>query len=289
VLRGWKDSYTPDLSTPQNIILKLVLEARGGPVSDIHLSDYIPQGATILDLNVSYYNHTTNTVNYLINGTDYLMTFSKSVILPDGTPADIYKYNFSYAATSKWDGNMYDGDNITITYNLTVLGGGQWRLPAIISGYDPTYRKYIKTETFATARVPLFDAILKIITDTVRPGDKVKAILHLTNVGGPRARVDVFNTYSIKTMKGEVVNEKSETFAVTSEKIKELELDTPKKMKPGMYTFESLITYTGREAMATDTFEVEGGFNIGDYLVPILLVVIFLILFVMFMILRIRK
>lgn len=289
VLRGWKDSYTPDLSNPQNIILKLVLEAVGGPVSEIHLADYIPQGATIQDLNVSYYNYTTGTVNYLVNGTDYLVTFSESVILPDGTPADIYKYNFTYASTPKWDGNLYDKDNITITYNLTVLGGGQWRLPTIISGYDPTYKKYIKTETYATTRVPLFDAVLKVITDTILPGDKAKAILRLTNVGGPRARVDVFNSYSVKTMKGEVVSEKSETFAVTSEKTRELELATPKSLEPGMYTFESLITYTGREAMATDTFEVEGGFNLGDYLIPILLVVVILVLFIVFMVLRMRK
>jgi len=289
VLRGWKDSYTPDLSNPQNIILKLVLEARGGPVSDIHLADYIPQGATIQDLNVSYYNSTSGTTNYLVNGTDYLVTFSEPVILPDGTPADIYKYNFSYAATQKWDGNLYDKDNITITYNLTVLGGGQWRLPTIISGYDPTYKKYIKTETYATTRVPLFDALLSVVTETIQPGEKVKAILHLINVGGPRARVDVFNTYSIKTMKGELISEKSETFAVTSEKIKELELDTPKSLKPGMYTFESLITYTGREAMATDTFEVESRFEISDYLIPILATVIAFVLFIVLMILRVRR
>ncbi|MFB6217113.1 MAG: hypothetical protein ABEJ72_09140, partial [Candidatus Aenigmatarchaeota archaeon] len=62
---------------------------------------------------------------------------------------------------------------------------------------------------------------------------------------------------SIKDPKGEVITQKSETFAVKTSKKRRVELELPEDIEPGMYTFESFVTYTGREALATDTFRVE--------------------------------
>jgi hypoxanthine phosphoribosyltransferase len=237
---------------------EIVVKAMGGPVSGILLSDYLPQGAAISGLNVTYYNQSTGATKNLVNGSDYYLAATPTqTTLPGGVYVDVYYYNFSYRYTN-WDGNLYDNDTINITYNITISGGGQWVLPAIISGFDPQYQKNIKTEMYANTNVPSFDVLLDMITKIVNPGDTVKAMLRMINVGGPKAKVDVAATYSIKTMTGELITEATDTFAVVEQKEQELSLDSPKEIKPGMYTFEAFVSYTGREAISTRTFEVAG-------------------------------
>jgi len=138
------------------------------------------------------------------------------------------------------------------------LGGGSWILPTIIAGYDPTYKKHIKTEMHAELSVPLFDVELELITKLLSPGDTLMALLKLLNVGGPKAKVDVAASYSARTMDGELITEATDTFAVVEKKEKELSLDLPRDIKPGRYTFEAFVTYTGREAISTRVFEVTG-------------------------------
>jgi len=255
LLRGWKDFFTPNISNPQLITFRIFMEARGGPVGDIFISDYIPPGE-IGGINVTYVN-STGSYN-LVNGTDYLVVNHSMATLPDGSQISVYLYNFSYSTTPNWSTYLGDGENITILYNVTVLGGGSWILPTILSGFDPTYMKYIKTEMFTHAFVPMFDVTLDMITNYVKPGEVVRALLKMVNVAGPKARVDVAVTYSAKTMGGGLIREGTETVAVAGEKERELELLLPRDIKPGSYTFESLVTYTGREAIATKNFEVLG-------------------------------
>jgi hypothetical protein len=257
VLRGDKRIWTPDEANPQIFSVEITMKAIGGPVSGILLSDYLPQGATVSGLNVTYYNQSTAVMKNLVNGSDYYVANPAQATLSDGSYVDVYYYNFSYKYTN-WDGNLYDNDSITITYNATVLGGGQWILPAIISGYDPTYKTNIVTETSGTVNVPLFDVIVDIITKSVAPGDAVKAALKMLNVGGPRARVDVAATYAVKTAKGDVVTEATDTFAVTDQKEMGLELEVPKETQPGRYNFEVLVSYVGREAITARAFDVIG-------------------------------
>jgi len=282
VLRGYKTIWIPDLSNPQNITVKILLYSIGGPVSDIYISDYLPQGATIWGLNITLYNHTSGQVVDLINGSDYYLGDPTQTTLPDGTYVDVYYYNFSYNFTH-WDGNLNDTDWINITYNATVLGGGSWSLPAIIAGFDPTYKKHIKTEMYESVNIPSFDVILEMLTDVVKPGEVVKALLRIINVGGPRAKVDVFVEYSVKTVDGELINEKSETIAVVESKEKKLEILLPEDMKPGIYIFESFVSYVGREALSTGTFRVEAEeAGHGDYTIHILFLGILLIMLGMY-------
>ncbi|RLJ03590.1 MAG: hypothetical protein DRP11_00165, partial [Candidatus Aenigmatarchaeota archaeon] len=191
----------------------------------------------------------------LYNISDYLMEGPYQSILPDGTPADIYAYNFSYNFTN-WDGYLYDNDTIVVEYNATVLGGGEWVLPAIISAFDPSYLREIKTEMYPSANVPSFDVFVEILTDEVEPGEVVKALLRIVNVGGPRAKVDVFVNYAIKETDGTLITERSETIAVVEQKEKLLELAVPEDLKSGLYIFETFVSYTQREALSTDTFRV---------------------------------
>jgi hypothetical protein len=158
-------------------------------------------------------------------------------------------------------------------------------LPSIIAGFDPEYQKNIKTEMYASANVPSFDVLLEMLTDSVKPGGVVKALLRILNVGGPRAKVDVFVTYSAKTLVGELITERSETLAVVEQKEKSLDLPLPEDISPGIYAFESYVTYTGREALSTGTFSVEGESQAGlfeEYSLYIFLVSVIIILTFMY-------
>jgi hypothetical protein len=256
VVRGHKRIWAANLTNPQNLSAKIEMRAIGGKVSELYLSDYLPAGATLWDLNVTYYNSTDDDITELVNVSDYILLGPYEDVLPDGTNVDVYLYNFTIYSYLNWDGSLYDNDSIIITYNVSVIGGGQWVLPTIISGFDPTYKKHITTETFGSANVPLFDVIIKTLTAKVGPGEVVRALLRMINVGGPRATVDVFVTYSAKTIDGGLIVERSETFAVAEQKEKELSLPLPERVEQGIYNFEALVTYTGREAMSTDIFEV---------------------------------
>ena len=195
---------------------------------------------------------------------DFIMEPPVSVFLPDGSFVDVYYYNFSVGCAN-WPCKLYDKDNLTIYYNVTLLGGGRWELPAIISAFDPSYQKHIQTEMYTSANIPSFDVEVKTLTTAIAQGDVVRAKLKMTNVGGELAKVDVHATYTIKTMEGTLITEKSETFAVVASKEKEIFIRPPGDLEPGMYIFEAFVTYTGREAVSTDTFEVKSpGDTTGD-------------------------
>ncbi|MFH1978144.1 MAG: S8 family serine peptidase [Candidatus Aenigmatarchaeota archaeon] len=265
VLRGSKSVWIPDYSNPQNISVRIEFKAIGGPVGEIEMTDYLPAGADLYNTRTfTYYNNTNNIDIDMVEDDDYKLGGITQTVLPDGTYVDIHFYNLSAGADNvsctNWDCFMYDNDSIIIEYNTTVLGGGRWELPAILGGYDPSYNQHIKTEMYASASIPSFDVEVETLTQIVSDqGDVVKALLRMINVGGPNAKVDVHSTYSIKTMDGTLINERSETFAVVETKEKELRLAVPSGIEPGLYVFEVFVTYTGREAVSTDTFEVKGG------------------------------
>jgi len=138
---------------------------------------------------------------------------------------------------------------------------------------------------YASANVPSFDVMVDIITKKVRPGEKVKAALRIINVGGPRAKVDVFVAYSIKDLEDNMIEEKTKTIAVVEQKEEILSLYVPDDTKPGKYIFETCVTYTGREALSTETFYVVGeeqafkptGMEIYIFLAMIGIIIVFML------------
>ncbi len=280
VLRGYKD-LTVDLANPQNISASIITKAIGGTLGNISLVDYLPEGATIYNRSVYWFN---GTYNELTEGDDFNITV-ENVTLPGGYRGEAYQYNFTYTGVT-WPGQLQDNESLIINYTFIVLGGGQWDLPAIISGYDPTHKKDIKTEMYADANVPSFDVTMELLSKIIYPGEIVKALLRIVNVGGPRAKVDIFSNYAIKTLEEDIVTEKSETFAVVEQKEKLIDLDIPEDIEPGTYTFETFVTYTGREALSSETFKVEKeqapGFlnQYGIYLIVGILIVLNLIILV---------
>ncbi|NOQ56146.1 MAG: hypothetical protein GQ477_05075, partial [Nanohaloarchaea archaeon] len=255
VLRGTKSIYI-NPANPQEITVTIVVDAIGDSgLSEILLSDFLPIGATINNKTVTFYNNSNSQTYSLYNDTDYHLGNPAQDDLPDGIQVDIYHYNFTYNYTN-WSGTLYNNDSITIIYNATILGGGSWLLPTILGGYDPIYKTHIRTEMYTDVNIPLFDIILKILTKTVSIGNPVTALLTMENVGGPKAKVDVMIDYAIKTQDGQHITGSTDTIAVTDKKERILDLNLPKGVEEGVYTFEAFVTYTGREAMSTRDFEV---------------------------------
>ncbi|MBW6461790.1 MAG: VCBS repeat-containing protein [DPANN group archaeon] len=284
VLRGSKSIYI-NPANPQDITVTIVVDVIGDAgMSEILLSDFLPLGATINNKTVTYYNNSNSQTYSLYNDSDYFVGNPAQDTLPDGVQVDIYHYNFTYNYTN-WSGTLYDNDSITIIYNAKLLGGGSWLLPTILGGYDPAYKTHIITEMYTDVNIPLFDIILKVLTKTVSLGNPVTALLTMENVGGPKAKVDVMINYAIKTQEGQHITGSTDTIAITDKKETILNLELPKGVKEGVYTFEALVTYTGREAISTRDFEVidyyrpennDNLITIGLSIIIILLIIIFI-------------
>ena len=263
VLRGYK-RIVNNPEYPANITVEIEVQALGGAVNEIAFADYLPDSIDELSdlqgLNITYINRSTgsDTHKTLTRNLDFNVSDPpKTDRLPDGYLASVFLYNLTFNYTN-WNGMLFENDSIHLNYTVTVLGGGNWTLPLIIGAFDPQYMKHIRTEMYTEANVPSFDVITKVLTRKLKQGDDVKAALTMINVGGPKAKVDVFVTYSAKTMDGELITERSETLAVVEKIEKELVLPLPSTIEPGMYTFEAFVTYTKREAVSTDVFEVLG-------------------------------
>ncbi|MFP4116767.1 MAG: hypothetical protein ACLFTY_02000, partial [Candidatus Aenigmatarchaeota archaeon] len=258
VLRGNKDVWIPDTENPQVASVEVNMTSLGGVSSELMIADYLPNAAEELDnLTVRYMNSTDGTQTELVNGTDYVLEEDIPVSLQDGDDARLYHYNMTLDSFSNWDGNLYENDTINIRYNVSLIGGGQWKLPTVLSGFDPIHDAHIRTEMHESANIPAFDTSLSLTEHSVSPGESIGGVLRMENIGGRMAKVDVVNTYSVRDEDGEILTQKSETFAVEDRTEEELELMLPEDLEEGMYVFESFVTYTGREAIATDTFRVE--------------------------------
>ncbi|MFC1697166.1 myxococcus cysteine-rich repeat containing protein [Nanoarchaeota archaeon] len=255
-LQGYKD-ITANSTNPQEVNVTFLITTFKGPLNNIYFSDFVPPGAQVSNLTLIYHNNQFSYDLTLIKDIDFTVTVS-STNLSDGTPVDVHLYNLSYNFTS-WNGYLYSNDTIYANYDMQVLGGGNWTLPTSIAAFDPSYQKFITTETSDTLIVPLFDINVKVLNNIISMSDnqrQVKALLKMWNVGGPDARLDVMLTYSIKRQDGTLVVEKAETFAVQGTKEKELILPLPTTIQPGIYNFEALVTYADREALSTDIIEV---------------------------------
>jgi len=253
-LIGQKDiiSY---VDNPQNFSVDVEFISPKGPVTGLALSDYLPSGSTVQNFSIYYYNDNLSMLVPLQLNQDYYVYKSNGTLV-DGNFVDIYYYNLSFNFTN-WNGYLYDNDSIILSYNVATLGGGEWVLPTIIAGFDPIYQKHIKTETIRPLNIPLFDVTVNLINNFISSGDNIDAIVSVMNVGGPKAKVDVLLSYSLKTIFGELITEKSQSFAVSDKVTKELQLSVPDNLDSGKYVFEAFVTYAGKEAMATEMFVIE--------------------------------
>jgi len=280
-ITGQKDiiSY---VDNPQNFSVGIEFIAPQGPITNLALSDYLPSGAVMSNFTIYYYNSNLSMYVPLELNKDYIVYKSNGTLV-DGNFVDVYYYNLSYNYTN-WNGYLYDNDSIILDYQVSTIGGGEWVLPTSIAAFDPIYQKHIQTETSRAISIPLFDVNLNIINNFIQSGENIDAIISVLNVGGPKARVDVLATYSIKDLFGKLLMESSESFAVSDYKKKEMEFEVPTNIEAGNYIFEVLLTYAGREAMATEMFNIEQDNN--NYVVAVIALAMISIGLILFMLRR---
>lgn len=133
------------------------------------------------------------------------------------------------------------------------VGGFAGRIVAIGDGITKTIPIILEVIT----ELVLFDVKLDIPAENaeVEPGDELKTQITLLNVGAPE-RVDVFATYFIKDLRGNIVHEESETFAV------EKQISYPKVFRihestePGSYVVVIEIRYVDSFAVSSQLFRV---------------------------------
>ena len=103
----------------------------------------------------------------------------------------------------------------------------------------------------------LFDAKLDIPVDyaEVEPGDELKTQITLLNVGAPE-KVDVFATYFIKSLNGDIVYEETETFAVEKQISYQKLFRIHESTVPGSYVAIVEIRYVDSFAVSSQLFRV---------------------------------
>jgi len=103
----------------------------------------------------------------------------------------------------------------------------------------------------------LFDVKLDIPFDysEVEPGSELKTQITLLNVGAPE-KVDVLATYFIKDLRGNIVYQETETFAVEKQISYTKTLPIHKTTEPGSYVAIAEIRYVGSFAVSSQLFRV---------------------------------
>ena len=260
-LTGWKRIWIPDPNFPNNFTVEIVLQAINGSVSNIFFSDYLPSGATVYTDNVTYWNSTGKGTYNLTNSSDYFKTWEGLVSLPDGTIADVYIYNFTGSSTL-WEGQLFANDTLNVTYNVSVLGGGSWKLPTLIFGLDPATGEMISVPLGDEVAIPLFDVFVDVQNKVVEVGDVVVGMVKMLNVGGPLVQVDMSLTSYISDPEGNVMDKSNEMVAVYRKQEKTVLMQVPEDAQAGKYLFHTVGVYSGQMvATSSDIFEVKRAIN----------------------------
>ena len=107
------------------------------------------------------------------------------------------------------------------------------------------------------SKIALFDVKLDIPKEyeIIKLGDDLKAQITLFNVIG--GKVDVIINYMIKDLRGNVVSEESETFAVEDQSSYVKAFKLPSKLKVGSYVAVIEVRYANSYAVSSEMFELE--------------------------------
>tara|TARA_Y100000294_G_scaffold176749_1_gene200075 strand:+ start:1691 stop:2872 length:1182 start_codon:yes stop_codon:yes gene_type:complete len=105
------------------------------------------------------------------------------------------------------------------------------------------------------SEIVLFDVKLDIIEDIVGPGDELKTQITLLNIAAPE-KVDVIAAYFIKDLRGNIIYEESETFAVEKQVSYPKAFKIPDQVEPGSYVAIIEVRYADSFAVSSQLFRV---------------------------------
>lgn len=140
---------------------------------------------------------------------------------------------------------------------LSFLGREVGAFTGEIIASDGAIERSVPLIIEVISKLVLFDVKLDIPLQysEVEAGDKLEAQITLLNVGAPE-KVDVFATYFIKDLRGNIVNEESETFAVEKQLSYKKSFDVHKSSLPGSYVAIVEIRYADSFAVSSQLFRV---------------------------------
>ena len=142
---------------------------------------------------------------------------------------------------------------VTLKFIGNSVGGFVGQIIAIADDIVKSVPVIIEVVT----KLVLFDAKLDIPSgyEEVEPGDELKAQITLLNVGAPE-KVDVFATYFIKDLRGNIIYEETETFAVEKQISYLKSFNIHETVEPGSYVVVAEIRYVDSFAVSSQLFRV---------------------------------
>jgi len=140
---------------------------------------------------------------------------------------------------------------------LDILGKRVGVFAGQILVKEEEIEKSVSVSLEVESDISLFDVKLDIPKEykNVRPDENLKTQITLLNIGAPEL-VDVIATYMIKDLRGNVVYQASETFAVEIQKSFERDFPISKNTPVGSYIAIIEIRYANSFAVSSDFFEV---------------------------------
>ena len=142
---------------------------------------------------------------------------------------------------------------VTLKFIGNSVGGFVGQIIAIADDIVKSVPVIIEVIT----QLVLFDVKLDIPSEysEVEPGDDLNAQITLLNVGAPE-QVDVFATYFIKDLRGNIIYEETETFAVEKQISYLKSFNIHETMEPGSYVVVAEIRYVDSFAVSSQLFRV---------------------------------
>jgi hypothetical protein len=167
------------------------------------------------------------------------------------TVEDINK--FASLSENTVDVEAGEQKEVTLKFIGNSVGGFVGQIIAIADDIVKSVPVIIEVIT----QLVLFDVKLDIPSEysEVEPGDDLNAQITLLNVGAPE-QVDVFATYFIKDLRGNIIYEETETFAVEKQISYLKSFNIHETMEPGSYVVVAEIRYVDSFAVSSQLFRV---------------------------------
>src|SRR3989338_2414438 len=160
-----------------------------------------------------------------------------------------------YTALSDDFVSLDPGESATVTLNFIGknVGGFVGQIIARISQIE----KAVPIILEVISDLVLFDVKLDIPAEyaEIEPGNELKAQITLLNVAAPK-KVDVFATYLIKDLRGNIIYEETETFAVEKQISYQKSLPVHESTVAGSYVAVIEIRYAESFAVSSQFFSV---------------------------------
>lgn len=147
------------------------------------------------------------------------------------------------------------GDEVEVTINYIAKQVGGFAGQIILTAGDVVKSIPIIFEIISD--LVLFDVKLDILAEytEVEQGGELKTQITLLNVGAPE-NVDVIVTYFIKDLRGNIIHEESETFAVEEQRSYLKSFKINENIEPGSYVVVVEVRYVDSFAVSSHIFNV---------------------------------